>query len=200
MKPFSVSAVGKRIKRIAIARKPFVAANGYIGPVRTRMDGDLGGVKTFEPPNALDPSVGRGKSKNFAASPEFQQAQRRLTLLRLESCTRAATIAARALLEMGSEAGAASKPCEDFREMAADLRRLRRDIPSGNLRDVIGRLAALMEIGASDDVAADRARKLIVEISEAVSLIVTTEREDMFAFPADIIQHMDSRFPTIAMA
>lgn len=203
VKPFSVGAVAKRIRRLAVARKPFVAANGYIGPIRSTLD-EAAGVAVFEPPNALSAAAAGGRAAKLSGMPEFQEAQRRVTLLRVEVRVREAAQAMAALLRdeatQSTEAAARAGRQGMFRQMANGLRRMLADIPSGNLRAVVARLAALIEMAVGGAADARKAGKLVVEIAEAVAAVISNRQEAAFEFPADIIERMDRRFPALAAA
>jgi len=204
VKPFSVGAVAKRIRRLAVARKPFVAANGYIGPIRTTMDEAVAAAATFEPPNALSAAVTGGRTLRLSGTPEFQEAQQRLLLLRVEVRAREAAEAMGELLAAGPESEtdetANARRQTMFRRMASGLRRMLADIPSGNLRAVVARLAALIEMAVGGAPDARRAGKLVVEIGEVVATVISNRQEGAFELPADIIEHMDRRFPALAAA
>ncbi len=195
-KPVSPVLVSRRIQRLAVARKPFVAASDYIGPVRARMAHSLQRAKQFEPPNALKAAILGQSLTGDGVNPEFMQARDRLTVLRLEWCAREIVAAAGRALDVAAE----SKPSAADLELLVNgelLRRLVGDIPAGNLRDAVQRLAALIGIAASAAEDAVRATRLTMEIANAVAVTVEQRKDDVFAFPADIVARIDARFPGI---
>jgi len=193
-KPVSAASVTRRMHRIAFARKPFIAQSGYMGPVRAHMGRAFRDARQFVAPNALKAAL-TGQSLNvLAEAPEFVDARDRLTVLRFERCTRDIAAAGRGMLrEPGSaEAEDASR---QLLKAAGLLRRLIDMIPEGNLRDTALRLAALTAVATGASAEVERATRLVVEIADAVSGIVEKREDDVFAFPTDIIQRIDARFP-----
>ena len=50
-KPIAAMAVATRMKLLCDRRKPYIAAKGYIGPIRAQMSMGLSSAEQFEPPN-----------------------------------------------------------------------------------------------------------------------------------------------------
>jgi len=193
-KPLSPAAVAQRMLRLAAARKPFVAASGYMGPIRAQMGRAFRDVCQFEAPNALKAALAGESLEDLMSDPAFEQARDRLTILRLECCTRLVAAAARGMLHAEGDEERRDAVA-DIRQKALELRDLAPDIPEGNLHDTVRRLAALADVAAEEDDEAARATRLVSEIADMISTITERQGEDLFAFPADIIRRMDSRFP-----
>lgn len=193
-KPVSAASVTKRMHRIAFARKPFIAQSGYMGPVRAHMGRAFRDARQFVAPNALKAALTGQPIALLAADPTFIDARDRLTVLRLERCTRDIAAAGRGMLREPGSAEAADA-AQQLLKAAGLLRRLIGMIPDGNLRDTVLRLAALTAVATGESAEVARATRLVVEIADAVSGIVEKRDDDVFAFPTDIIQRIDARFP-----
>ena len=149
-KPLSPAAVAQRMLRLAAARKPFVAASGYMGPIRAQMGRAFRDVSQFEAPNALKAALAGESLEDLMSDPAFEQARDRLTILRLESCTRLVAAAARGMLHAETDEERRDAVA-DIRKKALELRNLAPDIPEGNLNDTVRRLAALANVAAEEE-------------------------------------------------
>ena len=202
-KPLSASVCAGRMHRLAIARKPFVAASGYLGPERAQMGRAFRDARRFVAPNALKLALSGQPLDMLATDPEFVEARNRLTVLRLERCARLFAAAGRGLLHAESDAER-QEHSGDLVAQGETLRALAREVPEGNLKDVARRLTVLAPIAAGDEAddaeTQDRAVRLVVEIADAIANVIARQDDDMFAFPADITRRMDKRFPGLAAA
>lgn len=198
--PVSIMTFGQRIKRFAANRKPFIAANTYIGPVRPRMPPAIRNTRTFEAPNTLK-ALTQGRPVDIEEHLlRIEAARRRLLALRVEVASETvSTAAAKAL---------ASKPeplCDPddraaLNEGAAALRGIASVAPPGSLVEAARRLAKLADIAAAREPEAIRAAQVAVEVGEAIKLIVAEDESDALVLPADIIRRMEQRFPSLAVA
>lgn len=204
-KPINAAKVATRMQRIAVARKPFVAANGYIGPVRARMSSVLQSAPKFEPPNSLKALAQGGGVMTPEGMAALEQAKRRLTAMRVNVCVQDLADAARGAL--GAEPPMSDADKRKTLSAAADgLEAIVAIVPAGNLKDELVRLANLGHFAADDGETAngERSAKLSVQIAEAISLTLSTRKEGSLDLPAQIVTsinnllgdlHLDSKAP-----
>ena len=193
LKPFTAGAIVKRIKRLSSGRKPFVAANGYVGPVRAGMDAETTG-ETFVPPNALRPIEDLAEVAAMEAAHET--AQRRLTAVRLADALREISAAARRTIAAGTPTQ------EDYVLLVGideHLTPVTRGMVFEDVLEALDRLASLSNLAfAAETGINERAAKLVAEITDMIVLIVGRGQSDVLSLPADIIGQIDKRFPEIA--
>lgn len=198
--PVSAMTLSKRIRRFAAARKPFVAANAYIGPVRPRMPHDLRYARQFEAPNTLR-ALALGRAVDLEENLlQVETARRRLMSLRVEVAAEAVADSARRALAAKPEAMADPDACRALGAAACALKAIAEVVPAGNLLGAMSRLAALADIAAAAGEEAERAAQLAVDIAEALGLIIQADRADALVLPSDIIERMDRRFPGLNAA
>ena len=193
-KPISASQVAKRVSRIALERKPFIATGDYIGPVRAGMAQEAGASKTFEAPNRLK-SLALGEPAHTGEQQAaFRQAQLRLVAARLEHSLRDLSAAARtALADISGDNGRAA-----LKGRAIALKNVVRDAELGALGETARRLAGLADMAARGGDGARKAATLTADIADAIVMIVTHQDNATLDLPADILTRIDSRFPALA--
>jgi len=198
-KPISASQVAKRVNRIALHRKPFVATNDYIGPVRSDMDMPAT-TRPFEAPNRLKALAFGNSGFDAESQAAFKQAQLRLAAARIENCLRALSASARKALAGAPATLSDSEHRANVLATAAALRETLDAAPEGALRDTAKRLSALADLSTTDHGDAAKAAMLTADIADAVVMIITHRDNADMALPEDIITRIDSRFPNLACA
>lgn len=191
--PLSAAVISRRARRLASARKLYVAGNSYIGPERPTMSSDLADAPRFEAPNTLK-ALANGDALDLAANLQaVESARQRLFGFRIGAASESIGRGARTLLS-GGHAGEAPAA---LGEGVAALAALAGVLPSGSLKDAAVRLAALGQVATKGDDTANRAAKLTVEIAEAICLILDADDADELVLPPDIIKRIDKRFPNL---
>lgn len=198
IKPLTASMAAKRIRRLGTNRKPFIAADGYVGPVRANMPERLAETRTFNPPNTLKALVNGDAPDAMEIEAEFEEAQRRLASLRVEVATRAVASIARGALT--DDDVIAPNAVGALKDGANTLRELLESLTFEDLRSALERLAQLADLAAEGSGKAAQAAKLTIEIADAITLLLTCGSSDIEGLPSDIIQRIDSRFPELTAA
>lgn len=191
--PISAAIISRRTRRLATARKLFVAGNSYIGPERPVMPTDMVEAQRFEPPNTLK-ALASGDAVDLAAHLQaVESARQRLFGFRIGAAAESIGLGARTLLAGRCDGEAPSALSEGVAALAA----LADVLPPGSLKDAAVRLAALGQVATKGDDTANRAAKLTAEIAEAICLILDADDADELLLPPDIIQRIDKRFPNL---
>lgn len=192
-KPVNPAKLAQRVERMATERKPFIAADGYIGPVRARMKGVLKNAPTFEPPNSLKALAQGGGVMTPEGMAALEQAKRRLTGMRVNVCVQDLANAARRALAAEppmSEPAAAKLLTASAKALDAIVK----IVPNSNLNEELKRLASLglLAVEKGQTTAGERAAKLAVQIADAISLTLSTRQEGSLDLPAQIVASINN--------
>ena len=197
-KPYTASMVARRIHRLGSGRKPFIATEDYVGPVRGFTAREGADQRAFDPPNALA-FLSKGDAEIQSVSPTgFKAAKDRLTSLRLEIAAKRVAAAARAALE----AGAAQAPIafRALRDSAQSLTAVAVALRSAAFKRAVGRLAALAAHGVMAGADARQVARLVAELADAVSLAAKLGQDGNLKLPTDIARRIDARYPDLRAA
>ena len=201
-KPIAAMAVATRMKLLCDRRKPYIAAEGYIGPIRAQMSMGLSSAEQFEPPNTLK-ATAIGKPLDAATLKKaLSEANQNVSAAIIE--TAAAKFSAYAFslkdaIDDEDQAEAATLTGK-LKETGATVRSAVEGSPHVKLLPVILRLNALVDLAQFGEKDASRAAALTAEMADAVARTLKGRPDDISALTKDLLGQIAARFPAIAAA
>lgn len=201
VKPVGALAIATRINRLTKTRKPYVAADGYIGPIRASMKGALAAAAPFEPPNTLKARVTGVPIDPWILASAVDTAQRAASASLVEAAALRFGVAADKLkraIETPKDASRAFRVETSARELEVAATAAREVVEGSHYVDilpVIDRLTMLADLANSGSREAARAAKLAAEMAQALGHMLRGRPANLQAFNADLIRQIDARFP-----
>lgn len=201
-KPIAAMAIAARARLLTERRKPYIAADGYIGPVRTNMSGSMAKAEPFEPPNTLLAQASGKPIKPEVLQKALEQAQDTASASLIETAAANFGGLARQLKAKLEEddAAAVDAVTASLKIVGEDLRDSVEGSCHAKLLPVVLRLNALLDLAQLGQPDAPRAAILITEMSEAVARTLRGRPDDITALSEDLLTQIDARFPAVAAA
>lgn len=201
-KPISAMAVATRARLLTERRKPYIAADGYIGPIRAHMSASMSKAKPFEPPNTLKAQANGKPINPGELRKALKQAQQTASASLIESAAGTFSGLAR---ELNRKLEAQDGPAIDalmasLKSTGEDLRGAVDGSFHAKLLPVVLRLNALTNLAQLGQPDAPKAAVLITQMSEAVASTLRGRPDDISPLTDDLLTQIDVRFPAVAAA
>ncbi len=201
-KPIAPTAVASRMKLLCDRRKPYVAAAGYVGPVRAKMDATIAEAKQFEPPNTLKATAIGKPLRPDALQKALAAANQNVSASIIETAAAefgAYGFALKDALDNDKQDEAAELRTK-LKAVGATVRKAVEGSPHETLLPVILRLNALVDLAKFGQSDATRAAALTAEMADAVARTLKGRPDDISALTEGLLGQIDARFPALAAA
>ena len=201
-KPIAATAVATRMKMLSDRRKPYIAADGYIGTIRAKMEPGHENSEQFKPPNTLKArAIGKPLDPE-ALKKALSAANQNVSASIIEMVAAKFSVHDFTLKDAidTDNQTKANMLIAQLKETGATVRTAVDGSPHVKLLPVILRLNALVDLARFGESEASRAAALTAEMADAVARTLKGRPDDISALTEDLLGQIDARFPTIAAA